>query len=113
LPSIIETSEHRHMSWRRFDKLCKQQGGMMALVPSILELLDHSTDTMFLDPTCESFAAYGTYPWTIDAVRDLTAQWKVAKRYLRDFDRLTDWLKENPSRLAGIIELRNQCIETE
>jgi hypothetical protein len=110
-PRPLGLDDDHILNWKRFASLCRRAGGLMAWMPTAVEVVGHDTGNLWLDITFETLDACPMYLWTLEGVRELAAEWRKAKRMLDKTQAVLDWLEQNPRPLAQVIEFWNRAIE--
>ncbi len=110
-PKPLSFGNDHILNWKHFASLCRRAGGLMAWVPTAVEVVGHDTGILWLDITFETLDACPMYLWTLDGVNELTAEWRKAKKILDKTQAVLDWLEQNPRPLAQVIEFWNRSVE--
>jgi len=83
-------------SWDIFKATCAAAGSPLVALPIAIQMLDHDTGNLFLDPTDEMAVEDAT--WSLEDIELLTKEWKEAQDLHSQAERLTEWLAEDPAR---------------
>jgi len=97
------------MNWSLFDARCRAQGGPIAYLPLVIEMLDNDTGSVWLDATLESPCTDAI--WTLECVDALHEQYLLALDIQAKAMSFCDWLEERPvPRLAAVVRLWKSCV---
>lgn len=89
---------------------CKQQTGPLASFKQALDVLEHSTGTLFLDATSQF--PKGPVPMTPESLRSHVQQYHQALRIKANADLFIHWIEENPvNHFMEVITLWNRCMK--
>jgi len=97
------------MNWSLFDARCRAQGGPIAYLPLVIEMLDNDTGSVWLDATLESPCTDAI--WTVECVDALHEQYMLALDIQAKAMSFCEWLGERPvSRFAAVVRLWKSCV---
>ncbi len=108
LNDIPSPPEQGRVRWKKFTRLCRRAGGVVACLPDALNVIAHDTGNFMLDICPET---YEPIPWSLENVRQLAVEWKRAEKIWKRFGRVVDWLRDNPLNLTQVVEVWNRCVE--
>jgi hypothetical protein len=92
-------------SWDVFRATCADCEEPLSSLPVALQMLDHDTGNLFLDPSDDAPVEDAT--WTLSDIELLAQHWKEAQDLRMKADQLADWLAEDPRRFRKVVDLWN------
>lgn len=93
--------------WDMLAVMCNGKSEPLSFLPVALDMLEHDTGNIFLDPTDETPA--DPLEWSIEDIDFLVAQYKEASLISEKVSNLLDWLTASPVHLREVITLWNEC----
>jgi len=107
--AIVFPEAGKAMNWSLFDARCRAQGGPIAYLPLVIEMLDNDTGSVWLDATLESPCTDAI--WTVECVDALHEQYMLALDIQAKAMSFCEWLGERPvSRFAAVVRLWKSCV---
>ncbi len=92
-------------SWDIFKATCAEASAPLSALSIAIQMLDHDTGNLFLDPTEEMAVDDAT--WSLSDIELLAKEWKEAQDLHAQAERLTEWLAEDPARFRKVVDLWN------
>lgn len=92
-------------SWEVFRATCAAFGEPLSFLPTAIQMLDHDTGNLFLDPTDDAPVDDAT--WTLADIELLAEHWEEAQALRAKADRLADWLAAGPERFRKVVNVWN------
>ena len=92
-------------SWEVFRATCATFGEPLSYLPIAIQMLDHDTGNLFLDPSDDAPVEDAT--WTLSDIELLTEHWKEAQTLHAKADQLADWLATDPQRFRKVVDVWN------
>src|SRR5436309_15275656 len=80
-------------------------GEPISYLPTAIQMLDHDTGNLFLDPTDDSPVDDAT--WTLADIELLAQHWEEAQALRAKADQLADWLAADPARFRKVVDAWN------
>lgn len=97
-PCFTVTDHECRVNLGIFKERCEGNPPPISGFPTILQIFNHDTGTVFLDASSAYESAYDLgYFWQLDHIQDLTAQWQTAQRYLHIWRKTEDGLTKQPA----------------
>jgi len=107
LPEPLARQPGKVLDLEKFEALCGKRRGLWAHVPVMTRIACNETGNDFLDVTYET--PFEWPPWTRGNVEYLRQEWARADQLLSQAEKVTEWLKEVPRRMASVITLMNKA----
>jgi hypothetical protein len=107
LPEPLARRSGMMLDLERLEALCRKRGGMWTHVPIVARIACNETGNDFLDVTYETPLEWP--PWTRENVEYLRQEWASADQMLSQAEKVTEWLKQAPRRMASVITLMNRA----
>jgi len=92
-------------SWEVFRATCAAFGEPVSYLPTAIQMLDHDTGNLFLDPSDDAPVEDAT--WTLSDIELLAQHWKEAQSLHAKADQLADWLAADPQRFRKVVDVWN------
>ncbi len=104
----IDAEGQYEVDWDQFDARCARIGKPMQKVGAAFSIVTYSTNNLWLDCTDEmmSYSSF-EFPWTVEAVDFLTAEWRRADALLDQLNTVLDWLETRPNRITQLVAAWN------
>jgi hypothetical protein len=107
----LDTKRQYEVDWHQFEARCARLGRPLWKIGTALAVVGYSTGTVWLDYTDEMMSYGGfDFPWTVEAIDELTAEWQKAEKMLDDLDEVLDWLEARPGRIRRLVAVWNRCL---
>lgn len=107
LPEPLARQRGKVLDLEKFEGLCRKRRRLWAHVPVMMRIACNETGNDFLDVTYET--SFEWPPWTLENVEYLRQEWARADQMLSQAEKVREWLKEHPRRMATVITLMNRA----
>jgi len=91
-----------------FKATCAPVVEPLRFLPVAIQMLDHDTGNLFLDPTDETPVTDAQ--WTLSDLEMLAREWREAKVMQSQADHLTKWLERTPTHFRKVVDLWNLAL---
>lgn len=105
--AILATIVSRKLDWERLKTTCAEKVEPLCFLPLALDMLDHDTGNIFLDPSDEAIA--DPLEWSIEDMDFLIEQYREAGVLGEKVSKFMDWLTASPIHLEEVIQIWNEC----
>jgi hypothetical protein len=110
IKAALATIQDHNPDWDELKAITLARGEPLCYLPFAFEMLGHDTGNIFLDPTDETPAE--PLEWCIEDIDFLVEQFREARDLNEKVGKLLDWLTASPFHLREVIQLWNDCLET-
>jgi hypothetical protein len=99
LPPCFTVADHEcRVALDLLKERCEREPMPISGFPTILQIFNHDTGTIFLDASSAYVSAYDLgYFWQVDHINELAAQWQTTQRYLQIWKKTEDGLTKQPA----------------
>ena len=110
LPPHLRPIPSKH-DWEHFAELCRNEKGLAARFPLLLDFVGRDTGNTWLDSNWEGY--WENYPWEEAAMEYLKEEWRKAQRIFAQLNPLLDRMDKHPRYwLKRLVTLWNRSIKT-
>jgi hypothetical protein len=92
-------------SWEIFKATCRSVPEPLSFLWMAIQMLDHETGNLFLDPTAEDQVEDAA--WTLEHLEMLARDWEEAQDFMDKSDQLAQWLLVSHSHIERLVDLWN------
>lgn len=104
---LAEVKDHK-LNWDKFKALSQAAGEPLCYLPLALDMLEHNTNNIFLDPTDEIPAE--PLEWCIEDIDYLTEEYRETTTISENAQKVVDWLAASPFHFKEVLELWKQAL---
>jgi hypothetical protein len=105
--AALQTIQGFNVRWDLLSMLSATRAEPLCFLPIALDMLEHDTGNIFLDPTDETPAE--PLEWSIEDMDFLIEQYKQAGILNEKANQLLDWLTASPVHFREVVNLWNEC----
>lgn len=100
------------LDWRKFERRCRQAGGLKAHLPLLIRFVSHDTGNLWFDADQE--IEIDDFAWREEDIRYLAKEWRQAQKFIQKLDVLIQRMERHPRYwLAQLVRFWNACVKTE
>lgn len=114
IPSCFtRTDHHCKFNYDIFNALCGKHRSPVKNFPTLLRILAHDTDCIFLDVSYDWDPYQADYTWHPKDIATLTAQWKIGQRLHRLWKRTDEQFTQQPELWRTVFQCwEHMCHQT-
>lgn len=89
-----------HFDWEQFQEICQAYSPPLCYLANVINLITHSTGTIWLDTTADE---YWSLDWSAENIDNLTEHWQIASNLITQKQELCQWLSTSPQHYQEVI----------
>lgn len=107
----LDAQQQYEVNWDQFEARCAKLGQPLQKIGAALGVIGYGTGTVWLDYTDEMMSYGGfDFPWTVEIIDVLTAEWQKAETMLDNLVEVLNWLEARPGRIGRLVAVWNRCL---
>ena len=111
LPANLRPQQGQ-LDWEHFEKVCRENRGLEARLPLLIQFVSHNTQNLFLDMSMEY--SVQDLAWAEEDMNLLIQEWRDAQEFMKQLDPLLDRMEKQPRYwFTRLVRLWNRCLKVE